>query len=240
MPHNIQFTPSLIEKLGLVVAELANLKGIQSGVFLPKGPVTIPLASSKTTRELARKVGIPVIRKCAVFVINSEQDLPRVFMDVRHFASELNSIKRLLSPKLLEALGSWSPSAAVAPVPVAGDLSGEEGEGGVIERNIPITAKLLEGLRLLNDVFAEWEPAQYGIFASAGPLTVVLRMSPPARVIAHSIGISSWGRCEVMFITGEESAVTALAYLQQMVTKVAEMLASIPPKLLETESKTVK
>ena len=226
----IQFTPALVSALERIHAELARLAGIRSGIFPSTGPIVIRLTSSEITRSLARKVGIPVAVKNIVFVINAEKDLPRVFMDVRNFAREVNSVAKLLPPALSAVMDTWAASAPAGRPRAAPDLS-DDPDLGVFERHVSLTPIFLTALKLLNDVFSKWAPARFGIFAPAGPLTVVMRMTTPARVAAHSLGIPSWGACEMLIVTGVNSALAAVSRLQELNAAVADMVTAVPPAL---------
>ena len=226
----IQFTPALVGALERVHAELARLTGIRSGIYPSTGPIVIQFASSEVTRSLARKVGIPIAGKNIVFVINAEKDLPRVFMDVRNFAREINNLAKLQAPAISAVVDAWAASSPTGHPHAAPELS-DDPSFGVFERHISLTPIVLTALRLLNDVFSKWVPERFGIFAPAGPLTVVLRMTPPARVVAHSLGIPSWGECEMLIVTGVDSAIAAARRLQELNAAVVDMISAVPPAL---------
>jgi hypothetical protein len=244
MSKCVQLTDSLIDYLEAINNVLADFGTIPAGIFPPAGPLTIPLATSKTTRSLARKVGITVVGKHVLFVINSEQDLPRVFAEVRRLAHELNSIENKLSSTLLEALGSWSVSESQAltqsHVQPSIDLTPPDIDIGVFSRHINLTPTLLEQLHLLNAALNEWSPARSGIFAPAGPLTVVIHGSSVLRSLARPLGFLTNNECVVLFIGNEADAAQALQKLQQLAAQVGEVLDAIPPVMLEKEKNAKK
>ncbi len=240
MPKCVQLTDSLIDYLVAINTALADFGTIRSGIFPPAGPLTIPLASSKTVRSLARKVGITLVGKHALFVINSEQDLPRVFAEVRRLAHEINGIENKLTDTLLKALGTWSASTPPAKMQPDLDLTPPCSDLSVFSRHISLTPTLLEGLRLLNATFSEWSPARFGIFAPAGPLTVVLNGSSVVRSLARSLGFFTNNQNVILFIASETDATQALEKLQQLGTQVGEIIDAIPSAMLGTEKNSKK
>jgi len=230
---SIQFTSALVDALAPVNDALAALKGIQAMMFPPPGPLFCLFESSRAVLALAQKVGIPTTGKCVTFVINSEQDLPRVFAEVRRFSREVNHVKDILTNQLLEALEGWADSAAGQTSSVVGNLAGSDIETGlgVLDRVIPLTPRLLSALHLLNTGFAKFTPARFGIFPLEGPITIAMNLPAPTRIAANQLGIPSWGRYEVIFITNVENASTARDLLRQLSARAMEMAKAIPPNL---------
>jgi len=230
----VAFSPPLVEALTSINGELAKLPDARTGIFPPAGPIVILFSSSRIIQALARKVGVPVVGSNVLFTINSEEDLPRVFADVRNFAREVNSTKEQLTPEMSAAMATWAASTPTRPLLMAGDLAGDEDVSpnpGVFGRHIQLTLRVLVALRLLHDVFASWPSARFMIRPRDGPLTVVMRMASPGRVEARAIGIHSWGPCEVLFVAGIDSALDALGKLRLLSAKVREMVAAIPRNL---------
>jgi hypothetical protein len=151
-----------------------------------------------------------------------------VLNEVRSLAREFNNAKNLLTPAIFEAMGNWtSQSAELGQSPVK-NMVGPDSDLGIHTRHISITPNFLEGLLLLGDVFAQWGPAKYGIYAPRGPLTVVLRGSAPVRIISRTLGFLGWGACEVMPIVTESDAAKVLGNIQVLASKIADIVASIP------------
>ncbi len=248
MPQNIPFTDTLIEYLEAIHSEVAYMPGTRYGIFPPPGPLTVPFASSKATRALARKQSIAVVDKTILFVVNSEPDLGRVFAEVRALASELNSIKKRLTKRLVDALKEWEPAPETSSSAIGrenphslefldwGDEHGFE-KASVFDRHIALTPSLLQGLRLLNAALSRWSPAKFGIFAPAGPLTVVIEGSDVLRILARKLDLPTTTEGVVLFITNEISAANALNDIQQLNKEIATVVEAIPPLLKKVKSR---